>query len=123
MLFPQSLIGPAGHQGGVPAADEDVAFKVLQGALGTLDGVAGAQLGALVDPGIAGEGSGDFLLLIAHHQHDIFGRKEVQGLQHITEQGPACGQTEDLGQIHPLGAQPGALSGGQNDGFQRFIHG
>ena len=99
-----------------------MALKVLQGSLGTLNGMACAQLRALIDPGIAGEGGGDLIRLVAHHQKDIPGRQEAQLIQHMLQQRPSSGHPEDLGQVHPLSVEPGPLPGGQNDGFDRLSH-
>lgn len=89
---------------------------------GALDGVAGALLNLLDGVGIAGEDGGHLVLHPAHHQDGVLGGEKGKGVQHIGQQGPACGLAQHLGQVHPLGVQAGALAGGQHQGLEGNFH-
>jgi len=85
--------------------------------------VAGALLGLLHGVGVLRVGRQHLFPLVTHHQHYVLLLQKGQLLQHIAQQGAARRLPQHLGQIHPLGAQAGALARRQNHRLDSILHG
>ena len=119
----EGLVGGPAHEGHVAVAHQHAAVKARQGLPGALHRVAGALLGLLHGVGVLRVGRQHLLPLVAHHQHHVLLLQEGQLLQHIAQQGAARRLPQHLGQIHPLGAQAGALARRQNHRLDSILHG
>lgn len=82
-----------------------------------MNGMAGAQLFGLQCGRVVWVGALHIFLAIAYHKDGILFWQEGQGIQHIGQQRFSGSQPHDLGEGNSLRLQPGALPGGQNNGF------